>query len=44
MPQRDHWLLGMRGALEQEVADAALRYFILDKLTDLADHMRYREE
>lgn len=42
--ERDQWLLCMRGALEQEVADAALRAFILDKLTDLADHMRNRAE
>jgi hemoglobin len=42
--ERDQWLLCMRGALEQEVADAALRAFILEKLTDLADHMRNRAD
>lgn len=40
--ERDEWLLCMRGAMEQEVADAELREWILEKLAGVADHMRNR--
>ena len=40
--ERDQWMLCMRGALEEEVADEALRAFIVERLAALADHMRNR--
>jgi hemoglobin len=42
--ERDQWMLCMRGAMEQEIADAALRGVILEQLAALADHMRNRAE
>ena len=38
--ERDQWMLCMRGALEQEVTDEAVRAFIVERLAALADHMR----
>ncbi|MGP8232082.1 MAG: group II truncated hemoglobin [Methylovirgula sp.] len=38
--ERDAWLLCMRGALEETVADAAARQEIDEALTKLADWMR----
>jgi hemoglobin len=39
---RDAWLLCMSRALDDTVADAELRTFLLSKFTDVADHMRNR--
>jgi hemoglobin len=38
--ERDAWLLGMRGALDETVADAAARQDLDAALTKLADWMR----
>jgi hemoglobin len=38
--ERDQWMLCMRGALTQEVADESARAFIVERLAALADHMR----
>lgn len=38
--ERDAWLLCMRGALEETVADAAARAAIYDAMAKLADWMR----
>ncbi len=40
--ERDQWMLCMRRALEENVADEALRLFLDRQLTSLADHMRNR--
>jgi hemoglobin len=42
--ERDAWLLCMRGALEETVADAAIRRHIDEALSKLADWMRNRPE
>ena len=42
--ERDQWLLCMRQALDEQVADAALREPLYRALSDLADHMRNRTE
>jgi hemoglobin len=42
--ERDQWLHCMRGAMEQEIADAAVRDWILAKLASVADHMRNRAD
>ena len=42
--ERDAWLLCMRGALEAEVADPALREGLYDAMARLADWMRNRPE
>lgn len=42
--ERDQWLACMKPALEQHVADAALRETLYEAMADLADHMRNREE
>ncbi len=38
--ERDAWLLCMRGALEQSIADAAARQELYDAMAKLADWMR----
>lgn len=40
--ERDQWMLCMRQALAEEVADAALRGDLERAFADLADHMRNR--
>jgi hemoglobin len=42
--ERDQWMLCMRQALEEIVADAALRARLLGAFSGLADHMRNRAE
>lgn len=42
--ERDQWLHCMRGAMEQEIADVAVRDWILEKLSSVADHMRNRAD
>jgi hemoglobin len=42
--ERDQWMLCMRQALEETVADAALRNRLLGAFAGLADHMRNRAE
>jgi hemoglobin len=42
--ERDAWMLCMRGALEEVVADTALREWLLEKLAPVADWMRNRPE
>jgi hemoglobin len=42
--ERDQWMLCMRQALEENVADAALRTRLLGAFGGLADHMRNRAE
>lgn len=41
---RDQWLLCMKLALEETVADAALRRELYDAIAKLADHMRNQGE
>jgi hemoglobin len=38
--ERDQWMMCMRQALEETVADAALRTRLLGAIAGLADHMR----
>ena len=42
--ERDAWMLCMRHALEEVVADAAVREWLLEKLAPVADWMRNRPE
>lgn len=42
--ERDQWMLCMRQALAEQVADQALRNQLDKKLADLADFMRNRQE
>jgi len=42
--ERDEWMLCMRTALEEFVADAALRSSLLSAFSSLANHMRNRPE
>jgi hemoglobin len=42
--ERDQWMLCMRQAMEEQIADPALRTWLDGKLTDLADFMRNRQE
>lgn len=42
--ERDQWMLCMRQALAEQVADEALRDQLDKKLADLADFMRNRQE
>lgn len=42
--ERDQWLLCMRLAMEECVAEAALRERIFGALADLANHMRNTED
>jgi hemoglobin len=42
--ERDAWMLCMRHALEDVVADAAARDWLLEKLAPVADWMRNRPE
>jgi hemoglobin len=42
--ERDQWLLCMNQALEEQVADPALRAPLYKAIADLADHMRNRPE
>jgi len=42
--ERDQWLLCMRLALDEVVADAALRRELYDAIAKLADHMRNQGE
>jgi hemoglobin len=42
--ERDAWMLCMRGAMEEVVADVAVREWLLDKLLPVADWMRNRPE
>ena len=42
--ERDQWLLCMRLAMEECVADAALRERIFSAMADLANHMRNTED
>lgn len=42
--ERDEWMLCMRNALEEQVADGALRASLLSALSSLANHMRNRAE
>jgi hemoglobin len=42
--ERDQWMLCMRQALAEQVADASLRDQLDRKLADLADFMRNRQE
>ena len=42
--ERDQWMLCMREALAEQVADTELRAWLDRKLADLADFMRNREE
>lgn len=41
--ERDAWLLCMRGALDETVADAAAREAIYERMAGLADWMRNRD-
>lgn len=40
--ERDAWMLCMRGALEEVVTDAAIRSWLEEKLSGVADWMRNR--
>jgi len=40
--ERDAWMLCMRGAMEEVVADQGVREWILQKLSQVADWMRNR--
>jgi hemoglobin len=40
--ERDEWMLCMRLACEENIADATLRTRLLEALSGLADHMRNR--
>ena len=40
--ERDAWMLCMRGAMEEVVTDHAIREWILQKLSQVADWMRNR--
>ncbi len=42
--ERDQWMLCMRQAMSEQIADAALRDQLDRKLADLADFMRNRAE
>jgi hemoglobin len=42
--ERDQWMLCMRQALAEQVADTTLRATLDKKLTDLADFMRNQPE
>ncbi len=42
--ERDQWLQCMRGALDEVVADAALRRRLYESFSALANHMRNRAE
>ena len=42
--ERDQWLLCMRAALDETVADAALRASLYASIAALANHMRNRAE
>lgn len=42
--ERDQWLLCMQLALEETVADVALRERLYQQLAELGDHMRNQEE
>lgn len=42
--ERDEWMLCMRQACEEVIADEALRKKLLEALGGLADHMRNRHE
>ncbi len=42
--ERDQWLMCMNQALEEQVADPALRAPLYKAIADLADHMRNRPE
>lgn len=42
--ERDAWLLCMRGALDETVADVGARTAIYERMAGLADWMRNREE
>lgn len=42
--ERDEWMLCMRMACEEVIADAALRARLLEALAGLADHMRNRRD
>ena len=42
--ERDEWLLCMRQALEEQIADGALRASLLSAFSSLANHMRNRSE
>ena len=42
--ERDQWLLCMRQALDDTVANAALRAALFKAFADLADHMRNRAD
>lgn len=42
--ERDAWLLCMRGALEETVADVRVREAIYERMASLADWMRNRPE
>ena len=42
--ERDQWLMCMNHALEEQVADPALRAPLYKAIADLADHMRNRPE
>jgi hemoglobin len=42
--ERDQWMLCMRQAMEEQLADPDLRAWLDGKLTDLADFMRNRQE
>lgn len=41
---RDQWLLCMRQAMDEQIADPALRAGLERALSDLADHMRNRAD
>jgi hemoglobin len=41
---RDQWLMCMRQAMDEQIADPALRAGLERALSDLADHMRNRAE
>lgn len=43
-PERDAWLLCMRGALEEVVTDAQARAVLYENMAKLADWMRNRPE
>lgn len=42
--ERDEWMLCMRMACEEQIADPALRDKLLGALASLADHMRNRHD
>jgi len=42
--ERDQWLMCMKQALEEEVADADLRRELFNAFTKVADHMRNRAD